>query len=382
MSSLKCSAAALAIATLLAGCGGGSDSSASADVTPAVAVASLRARIQSAPPKAAAATAVTATPTEAAEQLLDYGEANYSDLFPEQQPSQVFGPFRYRAYSNGIYLGVVVADTDPGYAVGAVYVMGRQFGSVPMYVAPLTNYITPVPGPDPDSAGNGCYDLNLLDTEGTRTVIAYQYSGPVTGNVTLDTLTGATTSFEGQQARLLTTKATGSTTSSGSGGQAVTVDTETRTYQRRTAQSEITNYGNEMTTPGTVGNLPSTAVAKTIWSPAWADRQFALTEGQSLIATQSGAISTTTTVTGLPPATSTSSSYTEQTVKLLGHETLVVPAGTYSTCKFRITRAGVAGMTTQWVIVGKGLMVKSVATSGATTQTVEATSVTLNGQKL
>jgi hypothetical protein len=249
-----------------------------------------------------------------------------------------------------------------------------------MYIAPLTTYITPVPGPDPNSAGNGCHDLAVLDTEGTHSVVAYQYSGPVTGNVTLDMLTGANTTFEGQQARLLTTKAIGSTSSSG--GQMVSVDTETKAYQRRTAQSEITNYGNVRTTRGAVGNQLSTAVSTTIWSPPWADRQYALAEGQSLVATQSGSTSTTTTVTGSPPTTSSSTNSTNQTVKLAGHETLTVPAGTYNTCKFEITRDGVAGTTTQWVIAGKGLMVKSVAISGDTTQTVEASSVTLNGQKL
>ncbi len=312
---------------------------------------------------------------------MDFGETQFRDLFPEHQPSQIFGPFRYRAYSNGVYLGVVVTNADPAYALGGVYVMGKQFGVLPLYVAPLTNFITPVPGPDtdPNGLGNGCHDLGLLDTEGTHSVIAYQFRGPVTGNVTLDTVAGANTTFEGQTARVITTKTSGSTTTA---GQTINVDTETKAYQRRTAQSEITNYGSELTTRSAVGGVNSSSVSKTVFTPAWADRQYALAEGQSTTNTQNGMTTTTTTVTGLPPNTSTSNSTTNQTIKYAGHETLAVPAGTYNTCKFEITSTSAAGMTTQWVIVNKGLMVKSVSTSGATTQTIEAASVTLNGQKL
>lgn len=47
--------------------------------------------------------------------LMDWAEGVYRDYFPSHEPNQVLGPYVYRAYANGIYLGV---------ADGVVYVMG------------------------------------------------------------------------------------------------------------------------------------------------------------------------------------------------------------------------------------------------------------------
>lgn len=383
-SSLKSPAVVLAIAALLAGCGGGSDTAATAEASPAAAAATMRARIQSAAPTASAqavAAAATVSPEEAARQLMNYGEANFPDLFPEHQTTLTFGAFRYRLYSNGLYLGVVVSDADPAYQMGGVYVMGKQFGVLPLYVAPLTSYITPTPttDPDPSGAGNGCHDLALSDTEGTHAVIAYEYRGPTSGTVTVDMLTGAMTTFEGQQARVLTSKTTGNTTTA---GQTVALNIESKSYLRRTAESELTHYGSLLTTTNTVGALTTTTSTKVVYTPPWLDRQYALPLGDSLTTTQIGATTITTSTTGLPPTTNTGTVNTDLTLKYAGRETLAVPAGTFNTCKFESTNSGGVAATTQWVIVGKGLPVKTVTVSGSTTQSSEATSVTLNGQKL
>ena len=47
--------------------------------------------------------------------LMDWAEGVYRHYFPSHEPNQALGPYVYRAYANGIYLGV---------ADGVVYVMG------------------------------------------------------------------------------------------------------------------------------------------------------------------------------------------------------------------------------------------------------------------
>ncbi len=71
----------------------------------------------------AAAGAVRQAPQRAARTvdataLMDWAEGVYSQFFPSHQSNLAFGPFAYRAYSNGAHLGV---------ADGVVYVMGDVF---------------------------------------------------------------------------------------------------------------------------------------------------------------------------------------------------------------------------------------------------------------
>lgn len=376
---------ALAATALLAACGGGNDNA----VTPESAASAMRAHALSAKPSSAATAAVAAaattiTPEESARQLMDFGESVFKAYFPEHQTTQTFGPFKYRAYSSGILLGVVVT-ADPAYTLGGVYVMGGVFGNSPVYVGQLTSFITPVapvdPDPGPTGSGNGCHDLGLSETEGTHSTIAYQYVGPVTGNITTDLLIGGLATFEGQQAREATAKANGTTATA---GVTVPIDTLVKTYQRRTGDAEMTIYGSKFSNTSTVAGFTTTTDTKTVNTPAWVDRSYALAIGQSLTTTQNSTITATTTITGspvaLPPTTTTSNSSTTQTVKYVGRESVSVPAGTYSACKYETTNGG--AVTTQWVIVGKGLMVKSVSVTGNITQTLQATSVKLNGQSL
>ncbi len=379
---------ALAASALLAACGGGADT---ATVTPEAAASTMRAHALSSKADTSniyvnAAAAAAVTPEEAAKQLMDYAETVFKVYFPEHQSTLTFGPFRYRLYSSGIILGVVVTAGDPTYStVGDVYVMGGVFGNSPLRVGPLTSFITPTvpvdPGPGPTGSGNGCHDLGLADTEGTRSVVAYQYVGPVTGSITTDLLTGALTTFEGQQAREMTVKTTGTTSSA---GQNVPIDTLIKNYQRRTGDAEITSYGSSFSNSSTVSGFTTTTVSKSVYAPPWVDRSYALAIGESLTTTQSMTTTATTTITGspvpLPPTTTTTPSTITQTIKYVGRESVTVPAGTYSACKYEYSSGG--ALTTSWVIVGKGLMVKSLSVVGNTTQTLQATSVTLNGQRL
>lgn len=99
--------AAVSTAFLVACGGGGSDGdpplASGADANGAAA-------LRQAPQRAARTVDATA--------LMDWAERVYSQFFPSHQSDLSFGPFAYRAYSNGAHLGV---------ADGVVYVMGNVF---------------------------------------------------------------------------------------------------------------------------------------------------------------------------------------------------------------------------------------------------------------
>ncbi|MDB5874884.1 MAG: hypothetical protein JWQ07_4326 [Ramlibacter sp.] len=132
----------LLLFALLAGCGGGSGTPEAVTVAgppPTAVIAASRA-----PALSAASSAVT--PEEAARQLMNFGESVYPEYFPGHPTTQSLPPFVYRYYpQTGTYLGVVVTDGS-GYALNGVYVMGGTFGNAPLYVGPLSQFITPIGG--------------------------------------------------------------------------------------------------------------------------------------------------------------------------------------------------------------------------------------------
>jgi len=373
---------ALATAVFLAGCGGGSDEAASNNntSTPAAAAAQLRTALAAAPKVAAAV-----SPTEAAEQLMNFAETSvYGFFFPGPRPAtNSLPPFRYRAYSNGVYLGVVVT-AGMGYTMNGVYVMGGPFGDAPIYVGLLTDFITPTePGTGtPTGPNNNCYDLALLETTGTRVDITYQHSGDSVGTVShVWTINGAKT-FEGQSAIESQIKMTGTLTAA---GEASTVDSDIKGYQKRTGDFEVTGYGMESVIRSSIGGFNVTFNSRGVDNPPSIDRHYGLAIGQSV--TQSSTTTTTSSTAGMPgvPTTpTTSTSTTTETIKFVGREQVTIAGKTYATCRFDTTFAGVPNtVMSSWVIDGKGIPVQLRTTTGGTvTSTQQATVVKLNGQSL
>ena len=383
---------ALAAATVfLAGCGGGSDETASTSTasTPAAAAAQFRTTLAAqAQAQGGAKVAAAVSPTQAAEQLLNFAESTFPNFFPSHQATATLDPFLFRYYpQTGVYIGVVV-KAGMGATLDGVYVMGGPFGNAPMYVGQLNQFITPV---DPGTGGNGnvsgpnngCYDLGLLETTGNRVDLTMQHSGDSTGTLTqVWTVNGAKT-FEGHAAVELQIKQTGTLTVE---GVAAPVNMDAKGYNKRTGDFEVTLYGSESTINASVSGFNMVTTTKTVDTPPSVDRQYGLAAGQSVTQTTTYAITSTTTgIPGLPATPQTSTSTTTQTVKFVGRENVTVPAKTYSACKFETTfsTSGVTSTTTTWVIDGKGIPVKIQSTvNGAITSTQEATSVQLNGQNL
>ena len=151
--------AALVLPLCLAGCGGndGADGASPASTSTATAAATA---VDTAAAEAASSPAATVTqlrakalaiaeggvaPAEAARQLMDFAEASFAVYFPSHPATQSFAPFVFRYYpETGIYLGVVIT-AGMGYSENGVYVMGGAFGNQPLFVGPLSAFITPVP---------------------------------------------------------------------------------------------------------------------------------------------------------------------------------------------------------------------------------------------
>ena len=369
---------------ILAGCGGGSDDASSTAGTPAAAAAQLRTAMSVQQARAAAA----ASAADAAEQLLDFAEASFPAHFPVHQSTSTLDPFSFRHYpQTGVYVGVVVKP-GMGYPMDGVYVMGGPFGEAPVHVGQLSDFITPA-DPGVGTGGttgvnNGCFDLSLSHTAGTRTIVNYRYSGLYVGDVTTDATVVGPKSFEGQNATETVTKTTGSAVSAM--GVSIARDGEiTRMYSMRTGDAEVTEFGIEtdhaMQTPGGSGASFSTTT-RLVYQPAFANRWSGLAVGQSITETHSG--TTTSTITysfpGLAPHVMSEPFATTNTLKFAGRESVTVPAGTFTACRFEWSAGSQTSIA--WVLDGKGISIKSSEHFGDDTWHQEATSINLNGQAL
>jgi hypothetical protein len=351
-------------AALIAGCGGGED--------PAAGVAPQAQRSE-----ALAVRAAAVSPTIAADQLMNFGEATYPTLFPGRQPTLTSGPFRYRSYSTGILLGVVVG-TDPTYQLNGVYVMGGPYGQSPLYVGKLTDFITPTePGPGPVGPSNGCFDVNKLTSSGNTQSVTYQLLGPVTGSLTVDISYNGFATFLGETYSESIVREKGTTFEN---NLPTAVDNSEKRYVRRTAEAEITHFGTSSATMVTTNDYIATTTLTTQYSPAWVDRIYALPLGETL--TSARTTSTTRVITysnGLPSTTNTYGSSASETVTFAARETITVPAGSFSTCRFdSVSTTGTPVATSRWYVAGKGVLIKEVRTEGTKVQTRQATQATVN----
>ena len=349
---------------LLAGCGGGADT---ADQPAAQAQRS----------QALAVRAEAVSRTIAADQLMDFGEATYPTLFPGHQPTLSFGAFRYRAYNSGILLGVVVS-ADPAYQLDGVYVMGGDFGDTPLYVGKVTDFIVPQePGPGPTSPGNGCFDVNMLASNGNVVSVTYQLVGPVTGTLTVDTSYNGFATFLGETYSESIVREKGTTFEN---NLPTAVDNSEKRYVRKTADGEITHYGSSSATMVTTNDYIATTTYTTQYTPAWADRIYALPLGQTLSSSRTTATTRTTTYSnGLPSTTNTYGATVSETVTFAARETITVPAGNYNTCRYdHVSTSGTPVTISRWYVAGKGVLVKEVRTEGSKVQTRQATLALLN----
>lgn len=327
------------------------------------------------------AAAADVPPIEAARQLLDFAEASFPTYLPEHQVTRSFGAFRYRAYSSGVAVGVVVS-ADPSYTLNGVYVVGGSFGPVPRLVGKVNDFITPAdPGIGPTGPNNGCYDFNFWNGSGADITITYELSGPRSGTQTIGMATNAFTTFEGQPSVETAVKSSGTVFEN---GLPISVNDELRTYHRRTGDAELTHIGTYAATMAATADYIRTTTLKTLYTPAWVDRLYALAVGQALSSSWTTSTTATTSYSNsLPTTVNTYGGSNSETVRYIGRETITVPAGTYFTCRFeRTSMAANGGVTVDWVLAGHGALVKRQTILETSTQTQSARAITSGGNPL
>lgn len=308
----------------------------------------------------AAGPAAAVPPLAAAEQLMNFGEAQYPNYFPGHPVTLNFGPFRYRLYSNGVLLGVAVG-ADPRYTLNGVYALGGEFGGYdrpPLFLGTLGQFITPAePGPGPTGLGNGCHDLNLLTGNGNVTTVTYEWSGPISGDTTVDNSVLSTTTFEGQPATETLVRQRGTLFEN---GLPSVFDRTEKVYLRKTGTAEVTFHGTADSSTVTTNDYIATTTNTTTYSPLWADRSYALAIGESLTVNRSATTKRVVTYSNsLPSTTNTFGSTLNEVVTYVGRELINVPAGNYQTCRYeRFDAAKPNSVTVDWLIVGKGLLAK------------------------
>jgi hypothetical protein len=216
---------------------------------------------------------------------------------------------------------------------------------------------------------------------GTTVKVVWDYAGPITGTQTVTSTVGSQKTFEGQQAVETVATTTGTNTVA---GVTTSIDTVVKAYTRKTGAAEITYYGALVTASQQVLGFSIPMETKTVWTPPWVDHRYTLGVGEQLTQTYSGSTTITTGgVLGSPSTVTTQPTPVSNVVKFVGIESVTVPAGTYNACKFQDWAVATpTEVTTTWLIVGKGMLVKTLAVTKTGTQTISATSLTLNGQKL
>lgn len=126
-----------------------------------------------------ALTADRPTPSQSAEQLMDWAEKIAPHWFSTKQTTYRNGQFAVRYYPRtGIYLGVVT-DTSGTFPLEYVYVLGGTFGPNIFDAGKLTNYITPSYDRSPNSYTNykhiGLVPQNLPSVTYRKAQVARAY---------------------------------------------------------------------------------------------------------------------------------------------------------------------------------------------------------------
>lgn len=363
--------AVIAAAAVLAACGGGSEPQA---VTPQAAMKAIQA-------KAEQLRAEQVPVADAAKQLMNFAEQTFPGLFPPG-PADAFAEiFHFRYYpSTNNYLGVSSMTTGP-FVASNVYIVGSSFGNTlanPIDMGPLTNYVTPTtPGGGGGGTGNGCFDLSLADTQGTKLETNYNYSGAINGDVQQVTTVGGMVMFEGTMRRETTN------VTSGGVGPAAALNVSAKAYQARTGDAEMTLYGAIADSSISASGITTNTSIKTVYNPPYVDSISGLALGASASLTQSGTAFTSITFTGLPlpPQNSQAAINATTTHTYVSRESVTVPAGTFNACKYT-AQSGNNPVTTTWYVVGKGVPVKITSGSGNSALEIKATMVKVNNAAL
>jgi hypothetical protein len=210
----------------------------------------------------------------------------------------------------------------------------------PAPAAPSPSPSAPAPAPSASGSGSAAECFNIAwSTPGTTAVLEYAITGSATGTTRSNlTVTGGKT-FNGQTglieyAQDQTTTYTAPTTLALAGA----VTTRSRHHLTENGSVE-TEYGGTVEVSAQAPfvtmspNIVTTTTTVT-YTPARVDRRFTLSAGASDTVTTSYGSSSVTSLGSVVPPTTTAQTIT---VNYAGQETVTVPAGTFTACKFLVT---------------------------------------------
>ena len=192
-------------------------------------------------------------------------------------------------------------------------------------------------------------------------MLNYNISGAETGTSASTSVNNPSATFQGSSASEWNQTIT--TTLSAPTAGTFTVDTQFYYQLDGSVEVELGNIA-QITSPlaGTI---------TTVFTPAFRDLRWTLAAGGEFTGTRSS--TNTTAFTGVPGITTNASSQLK--VRYDGRESVTVPAGTYSACKFTEND----GEAVLWFDPASGASVKSVSTGSGGSVTLELTSGSVNG---
>lgn len=350
-------ASVLVAAMLLSACGGGT-----AEPSSLREFTTQAARLH---PMAARESAQALSVTEVdARALFDWAEYKLPSLFPKGAATVqiVFEGAAYtvRAYANGNHLGLredgAVFGLGP-FTAGSLTPLGRLADYAAAVVADQC-LVDPArcapPGP-PTGTRNACtMDAAELLQPGTRVVLDFvsyiDNPDAPTALMFLDTVVEGEAVFEGIPAVRIAGVLRGSATED---GVSVSYDGTVASYSQVGPGGLERELGGEVDAVYQAGGQSFGSRSRFVVKAGGLGDEFLLQPGQTMTKEVTSAVSVLApTVEG--PFTDAAS----HTITFEGRETIVVPAGSFDTCRYRTVDSN--GLTTlDWYIVGRGIPAKS-----------------------
>ncbi|MFO1253088.1 MAG: hypothetical protein U1E77_18605 [Inhella sp.] len=332
--------------------------------------------------------------TVGAKELFDWAEYKYPNLFPKgpQNFSLVHEGVSYtvRAYPGGTYLGL----TEDGrvYGLGAFTNGALQgFGRLADYTAQIqADSCTLYPGScysnDPLGPLNECFrPASQALALGSHYSLVYSHAGKgkdgdATGEMKVESLVEQNATFAGQSAVQTAVNTEFTITQ---GGQTSTTLYRSKHYAQAAANELMLLLGGETAIESRSAQGLYTVNARQVYQPAYLNSEATLSVGQSLTRRLVSELTTTTVISGMPLPTTTDTETENETHVYEGREMVTVQGRRYDTCRYRQSDPASPGESTlSWLLVGKGIPVRTVSTDADGTVTQELKSGTLNGQAL
>ncbi len=242
----------------------------------------------------------------------------------------------------------------------------------------------PISASTPATAPNGCFNLDLAYTAGTKTKISYRTEGIVfgglvftrgtrvdeqtaVGNVSLDGNTVFKTEVKTEVSGV-----------SPSGTTEPFATQLTSTYAVRTGHSAVTTLRIDQSTIRSDPAPADVLKSSDVYRPGLLDERPGMAQGTSSEQPLKGLRTEI-----FSDETRSKEIDTTEVVRFLGITEVTVPAGTYLACSFESSKKSNPGLvTTVWFAYGVGMPIQIAERNIGAASLFQATSITVNGKNL